>query len=107
MRSALDIALERFGGADEDGDRLSSEQKAKLKEIQAKYDAKVAETQIVMDQEIAQAKTSEDASGVPELEERKADEIASRKGALGLRQLRSLSSIWGNHLTHWNDCLFV
>ncbi len=77
MRSALDIALGRFGGGKQDGAKLTAEQKAKLKEIQDKYDAKIAEVQILADGKVAAARAQGDAAALQEAEQNRAKESAS------------------------------
>ncbi len=50
MKSAYEIAMERFGGESKE---LSGEQKAAIAEIDSKMKAKVAETEIMFDQQLA------------------------------------------------------
>lgn len=76
MRSALDIALERYGGEDE-GVELTDDQKQQLRDVQAKYDAKIAERQIVLDQEIQAASFGGKEEEAQQLRDTKAKEIAS------------------------------
>lgn len=76
MKSALEIARERFGGG-ENVAPLSPKQKAALKEIQDKYDAKVAEAEILAAQQIAAARAAGKVEEARELEEKKARDIAS------------------------------
>ncbi|QBG47564.1 hypothetical protein EGM51_09220 [Verrucomicrobia bacterium S94] len=50
MKSAYELAMERFGG---ESTELSNEQKAAIAEIDSKMKAKVAETEIMFDQQLA------------------------------------------------------
>ncbi len=50
MKSAYELAMERLGGEASD---LTDEQKAALAEIDSKMKAKVAETEIMFDQQLA------------------------------------------------------
>ena len=50
MKSAYELAMERLGGESRE---LSDEQKEALSEIDSKMKAKVAETEIMFDQQIA------------------------------------------------------
>lgn len=50
MKSAYELAMERLGG---ESNELSEEQKAAIAEIDSKMKAKVAETEIMFDQQLA------------------------------------------------------
>ena len=50
MKSAYELAMERLGG---EANELSDEQKAAIAEIDARLKAKVAETEIMFDQQLA------------------------------------------------------
>ena len=50
MKSAYELAMERLGG---ESNALSDEQKAALAEVDAKMKAKIAETEITFDQQLA------------------------------------------------------
>lgn len=50
MKSAYDLAMERLGG---EANSLTDEQKAAIAEIDSKMKAKVAETEIMFDQQLA------------------------------------------------------
>ena len=50
MKSAYELAMERLGG---ESNELSDEQKAAIAEIDSKMKAKVAETEIMFDQQLA------------------------------------------------------
>ncbi len=50
MKSAYELAMERLGG---ESKKLSDEQKQAIAEIDSKTKAKVAETQIMFDQQLA------------------------------------------------------
>lgn len=50
MKSAYELAMERLGG---DSKELSDDQKAAIAEIDSKLKAKVAETEIMFDQQLA------------------------------------------------------
>lgn len=50
MKSAYELAMERLGG---EANTLTDEQKAAMAEIDAKMKAKVAETEIMFDQQLA------------------------------------------------------
>lgn len=51
MKSAYELAMERLGG---EANKLSTEQKNAITEIDSKMKAKVAETEIMFDQQLAQ-----------------------------------------------------
>jgi len=50
MKSAYELAMERMGG---EADELSQEQKAAIAEIDSTMKAKIAETEIMFDQQMA------------------------------------------------------
>jgi hypothetical protein len=50
MKSAYELALERLGG---EANQLTNAQKAAISEIDSKMKAKVAETEIMFDQQLA------------------------------------------------------
>ena len=53
MKSAFDLAMEKFGGVIKD---LSEDKKAAIAEIESKYKAKLAEAELARDEKIAKAK---------------------------------------------------
>jgi hypothetical protein len=65
MKSAYELAMERHGGGEAEAG-LTDEQKAELREIDQKYQARIAEKEIFLNQRIAEAQA-----------EGKADEIES------------------------------
>ena len=75
IKSALELALERFGGAGE-GERLTAGQKERLEDIERERRAKVAEVEILSGQGIAEAAAAGDTEKVRVLQEQKAAEIA-------------------------------
>lgn len=75
MKSAYERAMERFG----DGEpivSLSDEQKAALAEVSSKYQAKIAEKELFLDNLIKQATEVNNFSEITQLEEQKRREIA-------------------------------
>ncbi|OQA24795.1 MAG: hypothetical protein BWY59_02039 [Verrucomicrobia bacterium ADurb.Bin345] len=74
LKSALDLALERMGAAG--GVAVSEEQKKALAEIERNVKAKVAETEIMLNQSLAAARARGDEEEVAKLEEQKKSELA-------------------------------
>ena len=68
MKSAYELAMERFGG-DDDKKPLTDEQKERLAEIDKETQAKIAEIEIMHQQKIADAAASGDFGKIAELEE--------------------------------------
>ncbi|NQU09222.1 hypothetical protein HQ590_00405 [bacterium] len=68
MKSAYELAMDRLGkGAP--ARKLTTEQKAKLAEIENKYTAKIAEEEITLQPKIAAAQTRGDQEGAQKIEE--------------------------------------
>ncbi len=69
MKSAYELALERLAKDDPQGGiRLSDDQKQALADLDAKYRAKIAEREIFLTRQIAEARGRRDAKAVQELE---------------------------------------
>jgi len=73
MKSAYELAMERAGG---EADPLSDDQKAALAEIDSKMKAKVAETEIMFDQQIA---TERDPAKLAFIQQTRQEQIAKVK----------------------------
>ena len=84
MKSAYELAMERFGG-DEEPLKLTDEQKEELAEVDRQFDAKIAEAQIRTKQRIRSAEPdvrreiapqlAVEIQGVNEARERKKDKL--------------------------------
>lgn len=67
MKSAYEIAMERFGGGDEPP-KLTDEQKAELAEIDAKYKSKLAQRELLIEGEMDKAREQGDFEALDQLE---------------------------------------
>jgi hypothetical protein len=67
IKSAYELALERMGG--QSGKKLTSQQKAKLAELDRIYSAKIAEEELSLGPKIAVARAGGDLEGAQKLEE--------------------------------------
>jgi hypothetical protein len=69
MKSAFELAMERLQKEDPDGGvSLTEEQKAELADIDQKYKAKIAEREVFLQGKLQEARLSQDAEGVGQLE---------------------------------------
>jgi len=69
MKSAYELAMERLNKDDpRGGARLSDAQKQALADLDAKYQAKIAEREIFLNKQLAEARRQRDAKAVGELE---------------------------------------
>lgn len=68
MKSALDIAMERFGGG-QPSPKLTDEQKAQIQELTNLYQSRIAERETFLTSRIKAATTDGNAKEVAELEE--------------------------------------
>lgn len=75
IKTAYEKALERLGAAGEPMVRLTPEQKAALAEVDARVRAKIAEVEILMDRQIAEARARADIDRVRTLTDHKQAEI--------------------------------
>ena len=66
MKSAYELAMERFGGDDKSGP-LSKDQKAEIAEISSKYKAKIAGRTIFLEKNIADSRASGDEEGADKI----------------------------------------
>ena len=69
LRSTLDIVMDKLKGMDEEIIGLSERQKERIAEIRKRYEAKIAETKILLKNE------EELPSEIARLEEKRKDEI--------------------------------
>ena len=76
MKSAYELAMERFGGDDE-SEPLSKDQKAKIAEISSKYKAKIAERTIFLEKNIADSLASGDEEGADKIRQQIAYETST------------------------------
>lgn len=78
MKSAYELAMERLGNSDpEVVKELSVEQKQKLQEIEIRYQAKFAEREVFLKEQIAKAEASGQHSEIPLIRRQLVDEKAS------------------------------
>lgn len=69
MKSAYELAMERLEKDDPDGAvSLSEEKKEALAEVDSKYQAKVAEKEIFLGKQLAEARVQRDGEAVHQLE---------------------------------------
>jgi hypothetical protein len=73
MKSAYEIAMERFGG-DEPQVKLTDEQKAQLAEIDAKYKGKIAERELLIEGQIDKAHEEGDYDALEQLQKQLASD---------------------------------
>lgn len=76
MKTALQIAMERFGSSEETGPALTTEQKAALAQIEKVFEARAAEKKILLQQRIDQARAAGEYAKVEELRQELAAELA-------------------------------
>tara|TARA_B110000305_G_C18974770_1_gene418803 strand:- start:115 stop:393 length:279 start_codon:yes stop_codon:yes gene_type:complete len=74
MKSAYELAMERFGG-DDDVKPVSDSQKAELADISSKYEAKIAEKRIFLEKEMNEARAEGKVSELEELERQLQDQV--------------------------------
>lgn len=69
MKSAYELAMERLNEVEPDGiKQLTDEQREALAEIDRKYQAKVAEKEVFLQQQIVRARAAHDADEVAQIE---------------------------------------
>jgi len=76
MKTALEIAMERFKEEQPEVVQLTSEQKAKLKEVDRLIDSKIAEKKIILEARITEARRQGDMEKVDKLREELALELS-------------------------------
>jgi hypothetical protein len=81
VKSALDIALERFGPLPET-QTLTPEQKQKIADLDRNYQAQIAEKEVVYDERIRNAQRSGDFPRAEEIRQEKARELRKLKERL-------------------------
>ena len=74
MKSAYDRAMERFGG-DEPIAKLSDEQKAALAEVDDKFNARKAEKELFLDEQLKKAIETANYVEMEQIEEQKRREL--------------------------------
>jgi hypothetical protein len=75
IKSALELAMERMDRKGGSVPVFSAEQKEALSQVDRELQAKIAEEEILMGQQAAEARAQGDVDGAALLEERKAGEI--------------------------------
>ena len=69
MKSAYELAMERLSREDPDGGvSLTGEQKAALEEVDKKYQAKIAEREIFLNKQFAEARSMGDREAMSQIE---------------------------------------
>lgn len=79
MKSAYELAMERLRQRDGADRLLTHDQREALAEIDRQLAAKLAELEILMGQQIAEAQAAGDAAKVEELSRQKASQIAKSR----------------------------
>lgn len=75
MKSAYELAMERFERENPGGSRtLSPEQKEKMAEVRKKFEAKIAEKEVFLKQQMEEARGKGDSSALEQLERQLIDE---------------------------------
>ncbi len=75
MKSAWELAMERLDAEDPDlGKALTDEKKAELAEIDAKFDAKIAERKIFLEKALSEAAAQGNAEEIENVQRQIADE---------------------------------
>lgn len=75
MKSAYELAMERFGG-DDAAPKLTDDQKAQIAEVDQKFTAKIAEREVFLGGLISKARQSGNHHELPQLEEQKRRDIS-------------------------------
>ena len=88
MKSAYELAMERLEESSGPARKLSDEQKARIADIENKFDAKTAEEKLAFDQELAAAESLED---VNSLRARLAEQLAT----LEEKRDKEKGAVWG------------
>ena len=88
MKSAYELAMERLEKSSGPARKLSDEQKARIADIENKFEAKTAEEKLAFDQKLATAESLED---VNNLRARLADQLA----ALEEKRDKEKDAVWG------------
>lgn len=77
MKSAYELAMERLAESDPEGSRpLSAEQKEALREIESRYEAKIAERSIFLQQALDAARAKGDSVAIGQMEAQMRNEKA-------------------------------
>ena len=74
MKSSYELAMERMGGGDDKP--LTSEQKAKIAEIDSKYKAKIAERKIFLEKSLSDAQAQGNEEEIELVRRQLNDEVA-------------------------------
>jgi len=80
IKSAYELAMERMGGVP--AQKLTSEQKTKLAELDKVYTAKIAEQELSLQPKIAEARKKGDADAAAKWEETLRNEVAKLRRQL-------------------------
>jgi len=80
IKSAYELAVERMGGVEESP--LTDAQKDRLAEIKRVYESKVAETKIVMEQQIVEAMQRGDGEAMQKLQEEMTSQLAELRSTM-------------------------
>ena len=69
LKSALELAMERLEGDGAEAPKLSAAQKTRIKEIEQRYEAKIAERKITLESEIRAAVMANELERAQELQQ--------------------------------------
>ena len=86
MKSAYELAMERMEAESGPTKKLTEDEKAKLAEINAKYDARVAEAKLSRDSKIGEA--------LPEARDALQAEMSQELANLEEKREREISEVW-------------
>ena len=75
MKSAYELAMERLAQKEGAARVLTPDQKKAIHEIDSQTKARIAETEIMMDRDLAKAREAGDATKVQALQEQRAHEL--------------------------------
>ena len=91
LKSAYELAMARMKGEGEDAAPLSDEQKKALAEVDERARAGIAETEIMMNQRIAEARAAGDTAKTAQLELAKSETLREirEKGEADKERIRS------------------
>ena len=89
MKSAYELAMERLAKSSGPTKSLTDEQKARIADIEKKYEAKIAQEKLGCEARIAAAATPEDL-------EKSRLELAESLAALEAKREEEKSAIWDN-----------
>ena len=87
MKSAFELAMERLEKASGPARKLTDEQKARIAEIETKYEAKIAELRLAYDQRIGGASTPDELNTLK-------NELGDKLADLATQRDKEKDAVW-------------